>query len=478
MKKEENRVLVGGYIRVSTTDQALRGLSLEAQEEAIREECERKGWELTELYIDRGISAKKKLERRKAFMRMIEDVRLGRINRIVIVRLDRFFRNTYDYHRMMKEYLEPAGCEWSAVSEDYETATTNGRMMINVRLAVSEQECDMTSDRIRDVFRGRIKSGHWVTGTCARGLRITEDKRLVWSDEAHFVREAFELVAQNCNESLTRRIMRERGFEMNQRSFGSMLRKEIYIGRYRDIDNFVEPIVSKELFYHVQTIISNRKWNDPEFKTSKDPFLFSGLIRCPECGNLLTGNRNYDKRSTYRYKYYRCMKHWADRRCPNNHYLSEQKVEDFIVSRIAVEWDRYQIEMAQVKETRKKERASMRSLSAVKTSLARVNELYIEGKIEKDEYTRRVSALEEERQKIEDYTSEDAEAIEPILDNIDFSNFKEAYAKIPRDMINGFWRACLSEIVIDSNLEPVGFSFRNSISSCIDQMVGVLKYKK
>lgn len=478
MKKEENRVLVGGYIRVSTTDQALRGLSVETQEQTIRDECKRKGWELIELYIDRGISARKQLERRKEFMRMMTDASLGRINRIVVMRLDRFFRNTYDYHRMIKEYLEPAGCEWSAVNEEYDTTTTNGRLMINLRLAISEQECDMDSDRIRDVFRERIKSGHWVTGTCARGFRITEDKRLAWSDEAHFVREAFELIAQNCNEALTRRIMRERGFDMNQRSFGSMLRSEIYIGRYRDIDDFVEPIVPKELFYHVQTIISNRKWNDPEFKTSKDPFLFSGLIRCPDCGNILTGCRNYDRRTDYKYKYYRCMKHWADRRCQNNHYLNEQKVEDFIVSRIAVEWDRYQIEMAQVKETRKKERATMRSLSAVKVSLARANELYIDGKIEKDEYTRRVSALEEERQKIEAYTSEEASEVEQVLDNIDFSNFKAAYAKIPREMINGFWRACLSEIVVDSNLDPVGFSFRGSIASCIDQMVGALKYKR
>ena len=90
---------VGGYIRVSTTEQAMRGVSLESQEAAIRAWCDRNGYKLVDLYIDRGITARKKLQNRKEFCRMMQDVQAHRINHILVLRLDRFFRNTYDYHR-------------------------------------------------------------------------------------------------------------------------------------------------------------------------------------------------------------------------------------------------------------------------------------------------------------------------------------------------------------------------------------------
>ena len=93
-----------GYIRVSTEEQARKGISLESQEAAIRQYCARNELKLIDLYIDRGITARKKLSKRAEFMRMMSDVQSRKINHIVVLRLDRFFRNTYDYHRMMKEY--------------------------------------------------------------------------------------------------------------------------------------------------------------------------------------------------------------------------------------------------------------------------------------------------------------------------------------------------------------------------------------
>ena len=153
-----------GYIRVSTVEQSLKGLSIETQIAEIENYAKAHNMKLEGVYIDRGITARKQLTKRVEFMRLMEDVQLGKIEHIIVLRLDRFFRNIYDYHRMMNEYLTPNNCDWSAVKEQYSTATTNGRLMINLRLAIAEQECDTDSDRIKDVQKHRISEGYIISG--------------------------------------------------------------------------------------------------------------------------------------------------------------------------------------------------------------------------------------------------------------------------------------------------------------------------
>lgn len=76
-----NKECVGIYCRVSTQDQVREGFSLSEQEERLRKLCDYKGYEIVDIYIDEGISAKD--TNRPQFQRMLNDVKNGRINRIV-----------------------------------------------------------------------------------------------------------------------------------------------------------------------------------------------------------------------------------------------------------------------------------------------------------------------------------------------------------------------------------------------------------
>ena len=181
-----------GYIRASTVEQSLKGLSIETQMAEIENYARANNMKLEGIYIDRGITARKQLTKRFEFMRLMGDVQLGKIDHIIVLRLDRFFRNIYDYHRMMNEYLIPNSCDWSAVKEQYSTATTNGRLMINLRLAIAEQECDTDSDRIKDVQKHQIAEGYVISGGGATlGLKV-ENKRLVKDEENHIAKEIFD----------------------------------------------------------------------------------------------------------------------------------------------------------------------------------------------------------------------------------------------------------------------------------------------
>lgn len=426
---------VGGYIRVSTTEQAMRGVSLESQEAAIRAWCDRNGYKLVDLYIDRGITARKKLQNRKEFCRMMQDVQAHRINHILVLRLDRFFRNTYDYHRMMKEYLEPNGCEWSAINEDYDTTTTNGRLMINLRLAIAEQECDIDSDRIKDVFRNRIRSGHVVTGRQAMGYSITEDKRLVPNEDAQTVRDIFDsFLATGCVRKTMMDIRAKDGLILNFKSFRAILSKEIYIGKYRDNRSFCEPIIEKEKFEVVQKMLENNTWFRPNTKY-KEPFYFAGLLICPDCGKIMSGCRN-----KWGYKTYRCMGHYGEKVCPNNRYLSEPIIERYLEENLMREWGRYRTQ-AEEAQKRTKPRAGIKQQT--EGMMKRLNELYIKGTIDMTEYEERYRELEERLKSIEETAI--AEKRETKSDQL-IKNFKEIYSGLTAEEKNPFWRYIVKEV--------------------------------
>lgn len=426
---------VGGYIRVSTTEQAMRGVSLESQEEAIRTWCRRNGYELTDLYIDRGITARKKLQNRKEFCRMMQDVQAHRIDHIVVLRLDRFFRNTYDYHRMMKEYLEPNGCEWSAINEDYDTTTTNGRLMINLRLAIAEQECDIDSDRIKDVFKNRIRSGHVVTGRQAMGYSITEDKRLEPNEDAQIVRDIFDsFLATGCVRRTMLDIREKDGLVLSFKSFRAILSKEIYIGKYRDNRTFCEPIIEKEKFEVAQKMLENNTWYRSNAKY-KEPFFFSGLLICPDCGKIMSGCRN-----TWGYKSYRCMGHYGDKVCPNNRYLSEPLIEQALEENIAKAWERFRASAAEAKQQGRPKEKSSRQIEGM---LKRLNELYIKGTIELADYEKRYAELEELRKRAEEA---DSARIRKSTDAPRLGSFGEVYHDLTPEEKNPFWRFIVKEV--------------------------------
>ena len=89
------------YIRVSTVEQATEGYSIAAQKERLLSYCKAQGWDNYKFYIDEGISAKD--TNRPELKRLFEDMRNGRINMILVYRLDRFTRRVVDFHRMLEE---------------------------------------------------------------------------------------------------------------------------------------------------------------------------------------------------------------------------------------------------------------------------------------------------------------------------------------------------------------------------------------
>ena len=97
----EEKKKCGLYMRVSTEDQAREGFSLPEQKERLEAFCKFKGYEIVDYYEDAGISVKTGNERPE-FIRLVEDIKSGKINTIVALKLDRISRSIFDRENIMK----------------------------------------------------------------------------------------------------------------------------------------------------------------------------------------------------------------------------------------------------------------------------------------------------------------------------------------------------------------------------------------
>ena len=150
------------YIRVSSDEQARHGLSLDEQRETLQQYAKEKGMQVVGIYTDEGCSARKALNRRKALKNLLHDVEQGQIDLILFIKLDRWFRNIADYYRV-QDILDKHKVNWLAIQEDYNTLTTSGRLALNIRLSIAQNESDMTADRIKFVFEGKKRRREALT---------------------------------------------------------------------------------------------------------------------------------------------------------------------------------------------------------------------------------------------------------------------------------------------------------------------------
>jgi site-specific DNA recombinase len=152
-----------GFVRVSTDEQAERGLGLEAQRQRIRTYCEMKGLNLTTIFEDPGLSGGKPLGSRSAGGRLLADARRTKPV-VVVARLDRLFRSVADAAQTICEF-DRHGIELVAIAEGFDMTNPYGRAMAQMASVFAELERAMIRERTKaamKVKRGRKEriSGH------------------------------------------------------------------------------------------------------------------------------------------------------------------------------------------------------------------------------------------------------------------------------------------------------------------------------
>lgn len=446
---------VACYVRVSTTEQKLHGLSLDAQKMKLTEYAEKNNMRIVGWYIDEGVSGRKLIRKRPELQRMIQDAEQGKFQRIIFIKLDRFFRSVAEYHECMKRI---APVVWSTTEEEYDLTTANGRMLVNMKLTIAELEADQTGERIKIVNEYKVSTGQPLVGTrslpfCYMVTKDTENgrKKIVKDPETSYVMEDI-LEHFHRHQSIRKTVVyinSKYKLNISYKTVAETLHNPMLCGEYRGNPTYIsEPFIDRETFDRIQKMIKrNTKVN-----TNGREYIFGGLIRCPNCKTILRGATHHNKSKygkTYIYKMYRCSKWRMNKSCDYKHCINENTIEKLMLQNIEMYLEDEKIQAAEIQDS-DSFRVPKQNAEAIAEQIDRLNYSWQTGKIrtveqyEKD-YAELLEKLEQAKAEQETFTVKDFSKIEKIL----HSGWREIYKNLDDAHKRAFWRSFVERIDVD-----------------------------
>ena len=309
------------YTRVST-DQGLEQdfNSLDAQYEAsqsyIRSQAHA-GWTLLRIKYDDGGFSGGNTER-PALQRLLEDVRAGKIDVIVVYKVDRLTRSLADFAKLV-ELFDQQNVSFVSVTQQFNTTTSMGRLTLNVLLSFAQFEREVTSERIRDKIAASKRKGLWVGGMAPLGYDTKDRKITVNQVEANRVRLIFRqyLKTGSLNALMadlrTRNIVTKRrrlkaggaigGIPFTSGPLVHLLRNRFYVGDVAFKGEILQgeqpPILDRSLFDAVQAKLGRQRI---AFKAERmiSGALLTGRIY-DDRGNRMSPSHTHRRGIKYRY---------------------------------------------------------------------------------------------------------------------------------------------------------------------------------
>jgi DNA invertase Pin-like site-specific DNA recombinase len=324
--------------------------SLDAQREACAAYIRRQtGWTVVdESYSDGGFTGAN-IER-PAFQRLLADIDAGKIDVVVVYKVDRLSRSLMDFAKVMERF-NAGGASFVSVTQNFSTADAMGRLTLNMLMSFAEFEREMIAERTRDKIAMSRRKGKWTGGPVPFGYSA-KDKRLVVNEvEAAIVREAFSLflqhrriftVASSLNESrlLPRGSVKrpaKHGLRWTKDSMARLLRSPLYVGQMMYGDELYPGehprLIDEATFRRAQRILEGAE-RELRFGGTNPDYVLRGLLRCGRCKDPMTPASTRKGKGLWRY--YRCSardKHGSA--VCHAKPLPANAIEAFVVERIA-----------------------------------------------------------------------------------------------------------------------------------------------
>jgi len=299
--------------------------SLDAQREACAAYIasqKHEGWVLLdEQYDDGGISGGT-LERH-GLQKLFQDIDAGRVDQIIVYKIDRLTRSLTDFAKLV-ERLDKANASFVSVTQSFNTATSMGRLTLNMLLSFAQFEREVTSERIRDKMAASKKKGMWMGGQCPLGYDPDGRSLKINTEEAKTVTALFELysklgslieVTDEAQKLGFRTRAKEKPSESGKYAGGQYLSRSnihyiltnpIYAGKIRHrsdtYDGLHPAIIDPKLWEKAQQKLmssAKRRRGRPNVKSSSSK-LIGRLF--DETGNRLTPS--HSMKGSRRYRYY------------------------------------------------------------------------------------------------------------------------------------------------------------------------------
>ena len=312
----------GIYVRVSTDDQRDNGYSIDSQLRMIKEYCEKNDYSIVDVYNDAGYSGKDLM--RPEMQRLLADIKSKKIDKLIAIKVDRLTRNNYDGFWLLN-YCEEHDVKIELILEPYDVSTANGEMIFGMNLVFGQRERKEIGARTKRAMEEMALEKIHPSKAPYGYIRNKETGHLeVEPIEAQVVKDIFELCKQGNSTRSIATIMKDNNAYLKQGKWASdriykILTNAIYIGifeygKYKRkpqdilrVENYCEPIID-EITWNVtrNVLVKNRHSNYGEYI-----HLFSGLVKCPICRNIMSSSESfkYPNGKLKVYYHLRCKNH-------------------------------------------------------------------------------------------------------------------------------------------------------------------------
>jgi site-specific DNA recombinase len=313
------------------------------------------GWTcISEHYDDGGFTGGNM--DRPALQHLLADIERGTVDCVVVYKVDRLSRSLMDFAKILERF-EAKGVSFVSVTQLFNSATSMGRLTLNILLSFAQFERELVSERTRDKIVLARKKGKYTGGRPVLGYDLSPEggKLIVNETEAQQVRTIFELYLRHhgvlpvvdqlthlgwqTKSWVTRKGQSHSGRAFNKGSVHALLSNPLYIGKVRYKDQTYEgehdAIISETLFGQVQQLLRTNR-NEPLItKPNKHGGILKGILRCKACGCGMS--HSFSKKGNKRYRYYVCQNAISTgwKNCPHPSLpADEDEIERFVINEI------------------------------------------------------------------------------------------------------------------------------------------------
>lgn len=301
------------YVRVSTQEQAKEGYSIGEQIDRLTKYCEAMRWSVYKTYTDPGYSGAN--TNRPGLQSMLADVRAGKIDKVVVYKLDRLSRSQKDTLNLIEDEFLKNNTDFISLNENFDTSSAFGRAMVGILAVFAQLEREQIKERMHMGMEARAKTGKWCGGgKQPTGYEFKDDQLIVIPYEAMQIKEAFESIATGRTVNSIVKSFKSKGYttqygQWNNDRLNQILRNRVYTGMVKYSDSYYsgdhEAIISEDLFNTVQTELKRRAVNK-NTNPGKATSYLAGLVFCCRCGAKY--GRTTKCNSVHKcYSYYSCM---------------------------------------------------------------------------------------------------------------------------------------------------------------------------
>ena len=474
------------YVRVSTQEQAREGYSIGEQIERLQKYADAMGWIVFKVYTDAGFTGAN--TDRPALKDLIKDVKNGKVEKVVVYKLDRLSRSQLDTLYLIEKVFLANNTDFVSMNENFDTSTPFGRAMIGILAVFAQLEREQIKERMTMGKDARAKEGKWKGGKCPIGYKYVDGELVVDEFTAMQVKELFKVFTEGMPLRTIERVFNEKGYKnqygksWSPRQMRRTLDTKIYIGLIKHKDTWIqgthEPIIDEETFELAGKVLHERQRVFAESGVkggiANQSTYLGGLLHCTHCGGRYSKYRTGSSQSKIYCNYGCYSRHKKvknmikDPNCKNKSYRVEELDNIIIdeIKKLAIDPSyihEIKTHHQQTDEIIQKTNIIQEKIADLENQISRFLDLYGKGRFTFEQLDKQIIPLEEQKNKLneelESLADEETESMSEDEAIEIIESFEEALERGNFDEIRGIITSLINHIDIDNDDITIYWNF-------------------